>query len=167
MITSTHYMILSAALFMIGVFGVMLRRNIIIIFLSIELILNAVNINLIAFSNELQNAVGQVFAIFVIAVAAAEAAVGLGIILVMAVVSALAPYLHTVGPIRFSPARRLRPPSEAFWFGTDSFGRDVYSRVIYGGRISLAVGFGVAILATIVGLAIGLVAGYVRLVSAT
>ena len=81
MITSTHYMLLSAALFIIGVVGVMVRRNIIIIFMSIELILNAVNINLIAFSNQLQNATGQVFAIFVIAVAAAEAAVGLGIIL--------------------------------------------------------------------------------------
>ena len=81
MITPTHYMLLSAALFMIGVIGVLLRRNIIIIFMSIELILNAVNINLVAFSYELQNAVGQVFAVFVIAVAAAEAAVGLGIIL--------------------------------------------------------------------------------------
>src|SRR3954464_14199810 len=80
-ITPTHYMVLSAALFIIGVTGVMLRRNIIIIFMSIELILNAVNINLIAFSYKLQNGVGQVFAIFVIAVAAAEAAVGLGIIL--------------------------------------------------------------------------------------
>ena len=59
----------------------MMRRNIIIIFMSIELILNAVNINLIAFSYQLQNGIGQVFAIFVIAVAAAEAAVGLGIIL--------------------------------------------------------------------------------------
>jgi len=74
-------MVLSAALFMIGVIGVMVRRNIIIIFMSIELILNAVNINLIAFSALLQNAIGQVFAVFVIAVAAAEAAVGLGIIL--------------------------------------------------------------------------------------
>jgi NADH-quinone oxidoreductase subunit K len=81
MITPTHYMLLSAALFMIGVAGVMLRRNIIVIFMSIELILNAVNINLIAFSYQLGNGVGQVFAIFVIAVAAAEAAVGLGIIL--------------------------------------------------------------------------------------
>jgi len=81
MITSTHYMVLSAALFMIGVIGVMVRRNIIIIFMSIELILNAVNINLIAFSAQLQNPIGQVFAVFVIAVAAAEAAVGLGIIL--------------------------------------------------------------------------------------
>jgi NADH-quinone oxidoreductase subunit K len=81
MITPTHYMLLSAALFMIGVIGVMVRRNIIIIFMSIELILNAVNINLIAFSAQLHDAIGQVFAIFVIAVAAAEAAVGLGIIL--------------------------------------------------------------------------------------
>jgi NADH-quinone oxidoreductase subunit K len=81
MITPTHYMLLSAALFIIGVIGVMVRRNIIIIFMSIELILNAVNINLVAFSAQLQNAVGQVFAIFVVAVAAAEAAVGLGIIL--------------------------------------------------------------------------------------
>ena len=80
-ITQTHYMLLSAALFMIGVFGVVTRRNIIVIFMSIELILNAVNINLIAFSAQLQDAIGQVFAIFVIAVAAAEAAVGLGIIL--------------------------------------------------------------------------------------
>ena len=81
MITPTHYMLLSAALFIIGVVGVMVRRNIIIIFMSIELILNAVNINLVAYSNQLQNAIGQVFAVFVIAVAAAEAAVGLGIIL--------------------------------------------------------------------------------------
>ena len=81
MITQTHYMLLSAALFMIGVVGVMVRRNIIIIFMSIELILNAVNINLVAFSAQLHHQIGQVFAIFVIAVAAAEAAVGLGIIL--------------------------------------------------------------------------------------
>ena len=74
-------MLLSAALFMIGVIGVMVRRNIIIIFMSIELILNAVNINLIAFSQQQHNVVGQVFAVFVIAVAAAEAAVGLGIII--------------------------------------------------------------------------------------
>jgi NADH-quinone oxidoreductase subunit K len=74
-------MLLSAALFIIGVAGVMMRRNIIVIFMSIELILNAVNINLVALSSQSQNLVGQVFAVFVIAVAAAEAAVGLGIIL--------------------------------------------------------------------------------------
>jgi NADH-quinone oxidoreductase subunit K len=81
MITTTHYMVLSAALFTLGVVGVMTRRNIIILLMSIELMLNAVNINLVAFSHQLQNAVGQVFAVFVIVIAAAEAAVGLAIIL--------------------------------------------------------------------------------------
>jgi len=81
MITTTHYMVLSAALFTLGVVGVMTRRNVIIVLMSIELMLNAANINLIAFSHQMQHAVGQVFAVFVIVVAAAEAAVGLGIIL--------------------------------------------------------------------------------------
>ena len=81
MITTTHYMVLSAALFILGVIGVLTRRNVIIVFMSIELMLNAVNINLVAFSYQLQNAVGQVFAVFVIVIAAAEAAVGLAIIL--------------------------------------------------------------------------------------
>jgi NADH-quinone oxidoreductase subunit K len=66
---------------MVGVIGVLVRRNIIIIFMSIELILNAVNINLVALSNQLGDLSGQVFAVFIIAVAAAEAAVGLGILL--------------------------------------------------------------------------------------
>ena len=77
----SHYLVLSAALFMIGAIGVMVRRNVIVIFMSIELMLNAVNINLVAFSREWQHVAGQVFAVFVIVVAAAEAAVGLGIIL--------------------------------------------------------------------------------------
>mgnify|MGYP001767317569 CR=1 FL=1 len=80
-ITTAHYLWLSAALLLIGTVGVLMRRNIVIILMSIELMLNAVNINLIAFSQLLQNVVGQVFAVFVIVVAAAEAAVGLGIIL--------------------------------------------------------------------------------------
>ena len=75
------YLILSAVLFVLGVAGFLFRRNIITLFMSIELMLNAVNINLAAFSYQLHNAAGQVFAIFVVAVAAAEAAVGLGIIL--------------------------------------------------------------------------------------
>jgi NADH-quinone oxidoreductase subunit K len=83
MITPAHYVILSAALFAIGVIGVLTRRNIIVIFMSIELMLNAVNINLVAFSSQLQNAAGQVFAVFVICVAAAESAVGLAIILAL------------------------------------------------------------------------------------
>ncbi len=80
-ITPQHYTVLSASLFMIGVIGVLTRRNIIIIFMSIELILNAVNINLVALAHQMDDLSGQVFAVFVIAVAAAEAAVGLGILL--------------------------------------------------------------------------------------
>ncbi len=80
-ITSAHYTLLSAALFSIGVIGVLVRRNVIIIFMAIELMLNAVNINLVAHARYLENLIGQVFVVFVIAVAAAEAAVGLGILL--------------------------------------------------------------------------------------
>jgi NADH-quinone oxidoreductase subunit K len=85
----TNFLVLSSLLFVIGVGGVLTRRNIIIIFMSIELILNAVNINLIAFSRywQLQNNtnayMGQIFTIFVIVVAAAEAAVGLGIVIAL------------------------------------------------------------------------------------
>ena len=89
-------------------------------------------------------------------------ALGLGLLALVALLAVFAPYLHTVDPVRFSPISRLKPPSERFWFGTDSFGRDVYSRTMYGGRISLLVGFSVALVASSVGLAIGLVAGYLR-----
>ncbi len=83
MIETTHYLILGAVLFSIGVVGVLTRRNILIIFMSIELMLNAVNLNLVAFSDRLQNLDGQVFAIFVITIAVAEAAVGLGIVIAL------------------------------------------------------------------------------------
>jgi NADH-quinone oxidoreductase subunit K len=82
-ITTVHYLVLSAALVLIGTIGVLARRNIVVILMSIELILNAVNINLVAFSRHLQQVTGQVFAIFVIAVAVAEAAVGLGILIAL------------------------------------------------------------------------------------
>ena len=79
----THYLTLSAIIFFIGIVGVFLnRKNIIIILMSIELILLAVNINLVSFSIFLQNLVGQIFAMFVLTVAAAEAAIGLAIIVV-------------------------------------------------------------------------------------
>ncbi len=81
MIPISHYLFLSLALFTIGVIGVLTRRNVIIILMSIELILNAVNINLIAFSRLLGSVDGQIFAIFIITDAAAEAAVGLGIMI--------------------------------------------------------------------------------------
>jgi len=83
MIPVDHYLFLSLALFIIGVVGVLTRRNVIVILMSIELILNAVNINLIAFSRMWGSVSGQVFAIFIITDAAAEATVGLGIILAL------------------------------------------------------------------------------------
>jgi NADH-quinone oxidoreductase subunit K len=79
----THYIFLSLALLIIGVIGVLTRRNVIVILMSIELILNAVNINLVAFSRMFGTVQGQVFAIFIITDAAAEAAVGLGIIIAL------------------------------------------------------------------------------------
>ncbi|MGB9455094.1 MAG: NADH-quinone oxidoreductase subunit NuoK [Bryobacteraceae bacterium] len=82
-VTTVHYLALSAALLLIGTIGVLTRRNIVIILMSIELILNAVNINLIAFSHAWHNLGGQVFAIFVITDAVAEAAVGLGILIAL------------------------------------------------------------------------------------
>jgi NADH-quinone oxidoreductase subunit K len=81
MIEPDYYLLLSLALFTIGVVGVLTRRNVIVVLMSIELILNAVNINLVTFSRLWGSVDGQVFAIFVITDAAAEAAVGLGIIL--------------------------------------------------------------------------------------
>ena len=82
-IPTPWYLFLGAALFTVGVIGVLTRRNVLIILMSIELILNAVNINLVAFSRYLQGIDGQVFAIFVITDAAAEAAVGLGLIIAL------------------------------------------------------------------------------------
>jgi NADH-quinone oxidoreductase subunit K len=85
----SKFLVIAAVLFIIGVAGVLTRRNIIVIFMSIELILNAANLNFIAFSRYLQdtggmNAVaGQVFTVFVIVVAAAEAAIGLGIVIAL------------------------------------------------------------------------------------
>lgn len=79
----THYLALAAVVFTIGVFGIFLnRRNVIIILMSVELILLAVNINLVAFSAFMGNLVGQVFAMLILTVAAAEAAIGLAILVV-------------------------------------------------------------------------------------
>jgi NADH-quinone oxidoreductase subunit K len=82
-VTTIHYLILGAALLLIWTVGVLTRRNIVIILMSIELILNAVNVNLIAFSRHLGNLEGQIFAIFVITIAVAEAAIGLGILIAL------------------------------------------------------------------------------------
>jgi len=80
-IGTIHYLVVAAALFAIGTIGVLTRRNVVIILMSIELILNAVNLNLVAFSRMYGTLHGQVFSIFIITDAAAEAAVGLGILI--------------------------------------------------------------------------------------
>ena len=79
----TEYLLLSAFLFCTGIYGVLARRNGVLVLMSIELMLNAVNINLVAFSARLNDAAGQVFALFVIAIAAAEVGVGLAIVLLI------------------------------------------------------------------------------------
>ncbi|MBI4529917.1 MAG: NADH-quinone oxidoreductase subunit NuoK [Candidatus Latescibacteria bacterium] len=81
MIPTSHYLILSAILFAIGTTGVLLRRNAIVIFMCIELMLNAGNLAFVAFAHELRSMTGQVFVFFVMTVAAAEVAVGLAIII--------------------------------------------------------------------------------------
>ncbi len=90
------------------------------------------------------------------------ASVGAIVLAVMVLTALLAPWLGTVDPQTLSPIQRLKSPSVEHWFGTDMLGRDVYSRVIYGSRISLAVGIAVAAFSIAVGLAIGLVTGFIR-----
>jgi peptide/nickel transport system permease protein len=89
-------------------------------------------------------------------------AIGGALLLTLVLIGIFAPYLWTVDPTALAPAKRTRPPSADYWFGTDALGRDVYSRVLYGTRVSLTVGLSVALLATLAGLAIGLVSGFVR-----
>jgi len=87
---------------------------------------------------------------------------GGSLLLLMVMIAILAPFLGTVDPTALAPAKRTRPPSAQFWFGSDMLGRDVYSRVIYGTRISLIVGFAVAAVASAIGTFVGLVSGFFR-----
>jgi NADH-quinone oxidoreductase subunit K len=80
-VTTTHYLVLSFLLFSIGLCGILVRRNMITVLMSIELVLNSVNLNLVAFSYQHSDLTGQIFSIFTITVAAGEAAVGLGILI--------------------------------------------------------------------------------------
>lgn len=89
-------------------------------------------------------------------------AIGGALLLCLVLVGIFAPYLGTVDPTALAPAKRTRAPSADFWFGTDVLGRDVYSRVLYGARVSLTVGLSVAVLSSLAGLTIGLVSGFVR-----
>ncbi|CAH1677676.1 putative peptide ABC transporter permease protein y4tQ [Hyphomicrobiales bacterium] len=91
-----------------------------------------------------------------------SAAIGCVVLAVMILVGILAPFLGTVSPNELSLSRRLLPPSESAWFGTDGFGRDIYSRVLYGTHVSLFIGFTVAVLSAGIGLLVGLISGFVR-----
>ena len=91
--------------------------------------------------------------------------IGTSILAVMAAVAVFAPWLAT-DPLFINPIDRLKPPSQEFWFGTDHLGRDVFARTVFGTRISLTVGLAVATFSTAIGMAIGLVAGYIRIVDA-
>jgi peptide/nickel transport system permease protein len=90
-------------------------------------------------------------------------AIGAAILIVMAAIAVFAPHLGTVDPTAIATSKRTREPSAMYWFGTDMLGRDSYSRVLYGARVSLIVGFAVASLAGLMGLALGLVSGFVRI----
>jgi peptide/nickel transport system permease protein len=90
-------------------------------------------------------------------------AVGVVVLGLMLLAAILAPVLGTVDPLALNPLQRLNPPSEANWFGTDQFGRDLWSRTLFGTRVSLVVGVAVAAFSILIGLAVGLVAGYVRM----
>jgi len=90
-------------------------------------------------------------------------AIGGGLLLAMLCIAVFAPFLWTKDPTSLAPALRTREPGAQFWFGSDMLGRDVYSRVLYGARVSLLVGFSVAFLASVIGLAIGLFSGFIRL----
>ena len=84
-------------------------------------------------------------------------------LLIVLILSALfAPWLTPYDPFEMNVVDRLLPPNETYWFGTDAFGRDIFTRTLYGGRVSLVIGASVAVAATLVGLLIGVVAGYFR-----
>jgi len=87
---------------------------------------------------------------------------GLILLLLVAALSIAAPWLATHDPLAINPLQRLKPPSSQHYFGTDALGRDVYSRVIWGGRVSLVVAICVAVLASLLGVVLGLLAGFVR-----
>jgi peptide/nickel transport system permease protein len=89
-------------------------------------------------------------------------AIGLAMLGIILFIALFAAYLGTVDPTALAPIKRTREPGAEFWFGSDAYGRDIYSRVLFGSRVSLIVGFMVAILSSFAGLAIGLVSGYVR-----
>ena len=93
-------------------------------------------------------------------------AAGGTLVILMMLIAIFADYLWTVDPTTLATSRRTRSPSAQNWFGTDMLGRDIYSRVLYGARVSLVVGFAVALLASFAGLVIGIVSGFMRFADA-
>lgn len=97
-----------------------------------------------------------------LAVARPGVLVGGAIVVSLVAIAITAPLLGTVDPSAIAPAKRAQPPSWEAWFGTDMLGRDIYSRVIFGTRVSLIVGFSVAVLSALIGVTIGLLSGFFR-----
>ena len=87
---------------------------------------------------------------------------GSALLIVLILSALLAPWLTPYDPFEMNVVDRLLPPNETYWFGTDAYGRDIFTRTLYGGRVSLVIGAAVAVAATVVGLLIGVVAGYFR-----
>jgi peptide/nickel transport system permease protein len=90
------------------------------------------------------------------------AALAAAVLMLIVLFAILSPFMGTIDPRALAPMQRLKPPSELFWLGTDQFGRDVWSRVVYGARVSLTVGLAVAVASVLIGTFTGVVAGYVR-----
>lgn len=93
--------------------------------------------------------------------------IGLTVMATLLLASLLVPILSSIDPMHLTPSQRLKPPTAAHWFGTDSFGRDIFARVVYGGRISLLMGAIVAAAAVTIGATIGLLSGYFRVLDQT
>jgi peptide/nickel transport system permease protein len=89
-------------------------------------------------------------------------AIGIVVLVTITLMAILAPWIAPYSPSRLSIANRLKPPSAVYWFGTDEFGRDIFSRIIFAGRVSLLVGFAVVVVSSILGVALGLVAGFFK-----
>ena len=89
-------------------------------------------------------------------------AIGGSLMAILIVLSLLAPWIAPYDPLKLNVSQRLKPPSETYWFGTDAYGRDVLSRTLWGGQISLVIAASVAVLSMVVGTLIGLLAGYFR-----
>ena len=162
-----NYLYVAGLLFTIGAIGVIVRRNAIVVFMCIELMLNAANLTLVTFSRINGTLEGQVTAFFTMVVAACEVVVGLAIIILFTVAAAAAHWIAPYDPTeQFFDGLTLEgaplPPSSRFWFGSDTNGRDQFSRLLYGAQTSLLIGVLANGLAVAVGTLLGVTAGFLR-----